>query len=95
MLAPVLGQGAPRLAPRAPRWPPACSPLPRPVGRGVRGRVSVFIGACAQRPCSEALVAITPDHVWGKKPGKKTKPQAEAGAGGDGAGEEEEEEKAS
>lgn len=48
---------------------------------------SVFISARAPRSRSGALFAITQYHVWGMRPGRKTKPQAEAAAaGGDRAG---------
>lgn len=98
MLAPrCCGWGRRRPGPRARlagslagRRPIAWSrALPAPAVSCRPARESVFIGARALRSRSEALFAITQYHVWGMKPGRKTKPQAaaaEAGGGRRGAG---------
>lgn len=70
-------------------WSFGPRPSPPPRSRSP-ARVSVFIGARAPRSRSGALFAITQYHVWGMKPGRKTKPQAaaaEAGGRRRGAGE--------
>ena len=107
MLAPrCSGGGRRRSGPRA-RLAGSLAVCPPASSLGVRSRalsdpavsdsrapVSVFIGARAPRSRSEALFAKTLYHVWGMKPGRKTKPQAAAaeaggrrlGAGGGGRG---------